>query len=88
MSVVAIFDYNVTGGAGAVSAAGVFQMNAKVECNVEQRSGFSVPFIRQFAGLELHGSAHRQERHFRHVTIIASFDSRRWFPVSNCNHSK
>lgn len=80
MSIVAIFNYNVTGGASAVSTAGVFQMDSKVEGNVEQRFGFSVPFVWQFSGLEFHGSADRQERYFRHLTSIASFDWPRRVP--------
>lgn len=46
---------HVTGSAGAISTAGVFEMNAKMEANVQQGLGFAVFGVRQLSRLILHG---------------------------------
>ena len=46
-------DDHVAGGAGAVSAAGMFEMHSKVQADVQKRFGLSVLVIGQFSRLEL-----------------------------------
>jgi DMSO/TMAO reductase YedYZ molybdopterin-dependent catalytic subunit len=64
--VVALLDDDVAGCARTASAAGVFQMDAAVLRNVEQRFRLSVPFIRQFAGFELERDVVGKERNLWH----------------------
>ncbi len=49
----ALGDDHVAGGAGAVSAAGMFEMDSKVEADVENRFGLSVLVIGQLSRFEL-----------------------------------
>src|SRR5262249_21894965 len=51
----AFFDHHMAGRAGAVSAAGMLEMQAKIEGNVEQRLRKPMILVRQLPGLELHG---------------------------------
>lgn len=62
----ALFHDDMAGCARAASAAGVFQMEAEVHCDIEQRFGFSMAFIRQVATIELECLFCWQERNFRH----------------------
>ena len=63
-----LYDH-VASGTGATSAAGVFQMDAKVQANVEKRFGFPVIAVGELAGFELHSSVFRQKSHFRHILL-------------------
>ena len=48
---------DVARSAGAVSAAGMFQMDSEVQADVEKRFGLAVLVVRQFSRLELDGLA-------------------------------
>jgi hypothetical protein len=67
-----IFDDNMAGGTGAISATGVFQMNAEIQRDVEQRFRLSMAFIRQLAGLEFNRFADREEGNLRHCLNYTS----------------
>lgn len=54
----------------AASAAGVFQMEADVHRDIEQRFRFSMPFVRQLALLELECLACWKEGNSRHCTRL------------------
>ena len=58
---------HVTGRTGAASTAGVFEMNAVIQSDVEE--GFRLPMIgiRKLTRFEFHSPAFGQERHFGHV---------------------
>ncbi len=51
----AFLHHDVARGAGAIAAAGVFQMQSEVEGDVENRLGLAVVEVRKLAVLELEG---------------------------------
>ena len=71
VGVEAFLHHHVTGGAGAVAAAGVLQVDAEVQRDVEQRFRLTMALIGQIAGLEFDRLADRKERNLGHLFIIA-----------------
>ena len=61
------FYYNVAGGAGAASAARMFEMKTEIHRDIEQRTGFSVVLIGQLARFKLKGLIRWQEGNFWHL---------------------
>jgi hypothetical protein len=55
--------------AGAVSTAGMFEMQAIVHRHIEQRFRFAMTFIRKLAFFELEGLIGGQKRNFRQVSV-------------------
>lgn len=66
----AVLHPNVTRGAGAVAAACVFQVKAEMQRDVQQRFGFPVLAVRQFARLELNRFIVVDESDLRHIHIV------------------
>ena len=52
------FHVHVASGASAASAAGMLQLNAKVQRDVENRFRFPMLLVGKFSGLELHRAAY------------------------------
>jgi len=50
----AVFHDDVAGGAGAVASAGVFELDAGVEADIEEGFGLAVLVVRQLAVLEFY----------------------------------
>jgi hypothetical protein len=67
--VLTLLDQDVARGACATAATGMFQMDAEVHGDVEERLGFAVIVIRQFAQFELYCFVLGQECHFRHTSF-------------------
>src|SRR4051812_12894478 len=61
----------MTGGACAAAAAGVFQMEPEIHCDIEQGFGKPMAFVRQFAGFEFKGLVSGKEGHLGHPSIVA-----------------
>jgi len=61
----------VAGGAGIIPAAGMFQLNAVVQANIQQGFRFPVVGVWQFPLFELDGLSLWQNRNFRHYFIVA-----------------
>jgi hypothetical protein len=59
--------------AGAISAAGMIEMNAEVERNIEQRLFLAVVFVGQAAVLECDSLAFRKESDFDRVLPRLAF---------------
>ena len=60
-------DDDVAGGAGAVSAAGMFEMYSEVQADIQNRLGLSVLVIGQFSRLEFNRLA--VNRYLGHVPL-------------------
>lgn len=73
----ALFDNDVTSGAGAAAAAGMLQMKVEIHRHIQQRSGTPVFLVRQFSLLELKRFIGGQEGYFRHNPIVAGRQVRR-----------
>jgi hypothetical protein len=59
----------VAGGAGAASAAGMFDVNAEIDRHIQQRFGFAMFVVRQFPVFELHRLSGVGKGHFRHTLL-------------------
>ena len=68
---IAAFYDHVAGGAGAATAAGVFELNAEVQRDIEDRLRLAVLVVRKLAVLELDGLVEIGECHLRHIFILA-----------------
>src|SRR5580704_6178451 len=64
--IVAFLHHHMARRAGATAAAGVFQMEADVHRDIEQRFRLPIPFIRQLALFELECLTRWKERNSRH----------------------
>jgi hypothetical protein len=62
----ALFDYHVASRAGAVTAAGMLQMETEVHRDIEQRFRKPVPFVGQLPMLEFKRLSRGEESYFRH----------------------
>jgi hypothetical protein len=59
----------VARGACATAATGMFQMDAEVHGDVEERLGFAVIIVRQFAQFKLYSLVFGQECHSWHSSF-------------------
>src|SRR5260221_11286907 len=62
----------MAGGAGVVSAAGMLQMNAEIEGDVEQGFRLAVIFVGQLPGFEFHRHIGGKKSNLGHTFSIAS----------------
>jgi hypothetical protein len=68
----ALFHNHMAGGAGAASAAGMFQVEPVVHRDIEQRTGEPVAFIGQFALFEFKRLVGGQKSYLGHSLIVAT----------------
>jgi hypothetical protein len=65
-----VLQNHVAGRAGAISSAGVLELDAKIQANIQDRRWFSVLLIWQLLWIKLDGSAFRQNGYFGHSSSI------------------
>ena len=63
-------------GARVIAPAGVFEMHAAIDGNIEQRFRLAVIFVRKLSGFEFHRHVGGEKRYLRHTSSIASFSLR------------
>jgi len=53
--------------AGAIPAAGMLQVEAEIQRNIQKRFGLPMPLVRQFAALEFNRLTEREEGYLGHI---------------------
>ncbi len=71
-----VLDNDMTGRAGAVSAAGVLELNPEMEGDVQNRFGLAVLVVRQLPRFKFHGAIKIRERYLRHIFIVTIWKPR------------
>ncbi len=64
--VITLLHHHVAGGAGAATAAGMFEMQTEIHGNIKQRFRLSVSFIWQLVFFKFERLTRWKERNFRH----------------------
>jgi len=67
---IALFHDHVAGGAGAASSAGVFDLHAEIDGDVQNGLGFAMFVVGKLAGLKFDSLPLRQKRNFGHNPIV------------------